>query len=217
MKVIKKLASALLIILAFIYLIIFIIGIFTPMTENVGLAGILAVVFAIAAMLINRKPTYKAERVKLSEELKGLGVIVSSPLHHIQGLPLAEKTQCNVHVTPHLLIIEGGGTTFELKMNQIRAAEVKTDVEIANSVHSSAAKGIAGGLLFGPVGAMVGARATNKKQTTFTYYLIINFENSQGETAALLFDGGNMPLKAQRISNKLYPFLKQNPKVTVQL
>ncbi|RCX23001.1 hypothetical protein DFP94_101592 [Fontibacillus phaseoli] len=59
--------------------------------ENIGLAGMLAVVIAIAAMLIIRKPTYKVERVELSEELKGLGVIASSTSHHFQVLLLVKK------------------------------------------------------------------------------------------------------------------------------
>lgn len=217
MKVLRGIGSTLLFVVSFIFLIFFLMGLFIPELEGSWIAGIVAIVFFIPGIFVKGKSKHKVEREKHKEELKQRGVIASSNLHHIEGLPLAEKTLCNIHVTPDLLIVEGGGTTFELKNSQIRAAEVKTDTEIANIVHSSAVKGIAGGLLFGPIGLVVGARATNKKQTTYTYYLIINFANSDGELTALMFDGGSSPFNAQRISNKLHPILQNNPKAIVQL
>lgn len=85
-------------------------------------------------------------------------------MDHVEGLPLGEGTLCNLSVTQDKLVIDGGGTDFNINNSQIRAVEVKTDTEIANIVHSSAAKGIAGGLLFGPIGLIVGSRATSKEK-----------------------------------------------------
>lgn len=217
MKVLRFIGSILLFVVSFVFAIFFLMGLFIPDFEGVWIAGIFTVVFFISGIFVKGKSKRKIENDKHKDELKERGVLASSKLHHVEGLPLAEKTLCSVHVTHDMLIVEGGGTTFELKSSQIRAAEVKTDAEIANIVHSSAVKGVAGGLLFGPIGLVVGARATNKKQTTYTYYLIINFVNANGDLTAIMFDGGNTPFSSQRISNKLHPILKQNPKATVQL
>jgi hypothetical protein len=154
---------------------------------------------------------------KKRRSLKEQNIIAQSSMHHVEGLPISEKTICVLSLTPDKLLIEGGGTDFNIGNSQIRAVEVKTDTEIANIVHSSAAKGIAGGLLFGPIGLIVGSRAKSKEKRTNTYYLIINYMNSSGEMAALMFDGGPSPLGANKISNKLRPVVLDNPRQTVQL
>lgn len=156
-------------------------------------------------------------RQKAKKQMRENKISAQVLLHHVEGLPLSEKTQCQVSVTDTGLVINGGGTDFKIDATQIRATEVKTDTEIANIVKSSAAKGIAGGLLFGPIGLVVGARATSKEKKTNTYYLIINYTNVAGELTALMFDGGNNPFAAQKVANKLRPIIIDNPKQTVQL
>lgn len=221
MKFVRFLGTALIFVISFVLLAFFIFSLLTPETESSWIIGLLALVFFGLGMSVRGKTKQKIKKEKHEQEheqkLRERGIIVSSDLHHIEGLPLSEKTLCSVNVTPDSLIIEGGGTSFELKISQIRAAEVKTDAEIANIVHSSAVKGVAGGLLFGPIGLVVGARATNKKQTTYTYYLIINFVKSDGELTALMFDGGNSVIDVQKICDGLRPALMNNPKSIVQL
>lgn len=145
------------------------------------------------------------------------GILATSALDHVEGLPIGEGTLCNLSVTQDKLVIDGGGTDFNIQNSQIRAVEVKTDTEIANIVHSSAAKGIAGGLLFGPIGLIVGSRATSKEKRTNTYYLIINYTNSKGEMAAIMFDGGSTANSAHKITRMLRPLIVDNPKQSVQL
>ena len=217
MRAVRLIFSTLLFITSFLFFMIFVIGLFDSSFESGWIGLILSAITFTAGYFIKGKSKRQIEKKENEKELRERGIITSSSLHHVEGLPIAEKTVCTLHVTNDSLIIEGGGSSFELKSSQIRAAEVKTDAEIANIVHSSAVKGIAGGLLFGPIGLVVGARATNKKQTTYTHYLIVNFENSEGALTALMFDGGSSPFSAQKISNSLIPILKDNPKKVVQL
>lgn len=154
-------------------------------------------------------------RKEMKEKEKELGILTKATGHHIEGLPLAEKTFCELILTSDKFIIIGGGTTFNITIPQLRAAEIKTDQEIAYLVHSSAVKGIAGGLLFGPIGLVVGARAKSKEKKTFTHYLILNYINSSGELVAIMFEAGGFP--AQKMVNALRPLIINNPTATVQL
>lgn len=214
MRAVRNVLAFVSFLLVVIFLIFSIFTFLTPEMEGKGVAVTLTILFLVLGFILKVPSNYSVELKKRNEEK---GIITSSVLHHVEGLPLSEKTQCAVSVSTTGLIIEGGGTDFNISASQIRAVEVKTDTEIANIVHSSAAKGIAGGLLFGPIGLIVGSRATSKEKRTNTYYLIINYTNSNGEIAALMFDGGASPLGPQKIANKLRPIVRDNPKQVVQL
>ncbi|MNV72021.1 hypothetical protein D3C71_1650750 [compost metagenome] len=124
---------------------------------------------------------------------------------------------CNLSLLNDQLLISGGGTDFALNLDQIGAAEIKTDVEIAHIVSSSAAKGIAGGLLFGPIGLVVGSRAKSKEKRTATPYLIINYTNSDNILSAIMFEASGNPWGANKFLGKLRPLISNNPKRQVQL
>lgn len=109
----------------------------------------------------------------------------------VSGLPLAEKTCCSLFVNEDKLIIEAENQTFQIDINRIIAAQPKTDLEIQQEVTSSAGKAIAGALIFGPVGAIIGARTKTKKHAVVSTYLIINYINQSGDTAVLAFESAN--------------------------
>ncbi|MCR8660352.1 hypothetical protein [Paenibacillus endoradicis] len=161
-----------------------IVTISSPDFDGSGVAIRLTVFFVILGSLLKTKTQ---GLVDLEKHRQQLGIIETTSVHHVEGLPISEKTRCQVTLYNDKLVIEGGGINFNLHHSQITALEIKTDVEIANIVHSSALKGITGGLLFGPIGLMVGLKVTNKEKKTLHNYLIINYINSNNEVAALLF------------------------------
>lgn len=152
-----------------------------------------------------------------SKKVKGTNTPGLSGMLHVEGLPLAEKTNCHLAIINDQLVISGGGAEVSVNLSQIGAAEVKTDVEIAHYVTSSAAKGITGGLLFGPIGLVVGSRAKGKEKRTATPYLIINYTNSDNELSALMFDASQNSWGLNKFLHKLQPLISNNPKRIVQL
>lgn len=213
MKVLRIIASAVMFLTSFSFLMIFIISLNDPAVEGGGLALLLMAICAWLGIVVKPKSNSKSRKQQLQDD----GVLAHANLSHVEGLPISEKTACTLYVKNDELIIDGGGTEFKILNSQLRAAEVKTETEIANIVHSSAAKGIAGGLMFGPIGLVVGSRATNKEKKTNNYYFILNYEKSNGDLSAMMFDSGNNPFPAQKIKSKLNPILLNQPKTTVQL
>ncbi len=96
---------------------------------------------------------------------------------HQAGLPLSQDTSCEITVENDCFKISGGGNVFELKKNKITDIAVKTDAEIQKQYVSSIGGAVAGGMVFGPLGAIVGGRAKEKKTTTITYYLIFTYRS----------------------------------------
>lgn len=162
---------------------------------------------------------WRSSKKQPASKIKGGGIHRPdlAGMRHVEGLPLAEKTHCSLNLDGERLIVSGGGSEFTLNLSQIGAAEIKTDVEIAHIVSSSAAKGIAGGLLFGPIGLVVGSRAKSKEKRTATPYLIINFTNSENELSAMMFEGSLDPIGLKKFVTKIKPLIASNPIKQVQL
>lgn len=179
----------------------------------IGVGVVILLLILLIVLVINSIKLAGNKRKQMKEN----NITAQSAIYHVEGLPLAEKSLCQVSVSHNGLIIGNGGVEYNISVDQLVAAEVKTDTEIANIVHSSAVKGIAGGLLFGPIGLVVGSRATNKAKRSHTYYLVINYVNSEGELAPLLFTSENSPLPVMKIVNKLTPLIRENPKKVIQL
>ncbi|MEC0234463.1 hypothetical protein P4H71_09005 [Paenibacillus kribbensis] len=141
----------------------------------------------------------------------------TATLSHVNGLPLAENTICQLNVVSDKLTIVSGSSEFKLNLDQLRAADYKMDVEISQIVESSALKGMAGGLLFGPVGAIIGSMPGSKEKRAVTGYLILNYLRSNGELASLLFSDEAKSLEAARFIDNLRPLLPVLEKQTYEL
>lgn len=106
---------------------------------------------------------------------------------HQAGLPLAQDAACTIADEGDSFKISGGGNNFELQKRKITSIDVKTDVEIQKQYVSSAGGAIAGAMVFGALGAIVGGRTKEKKTTETTYYLIFTYR-SNNEISYISFE-----------------------------
>ena len=82
---------------------------------------------------------------------------------HIEGLPIRSGARCTVLTTTQRIAIKAQGATFIIDKSQILDISIQKDVEQLHQRVSSIGGAIAGGVLFGTIGAVVGGRAKVKK------------------------------------------------------
>lgn len=126
-------------------------------------------------------------RSDIKDRIKEIDPRVFVSIPHVNGLPIAENTLCQIYYTDDNIFIDGSGQSFNLSNEKISAIEIKTDVEIQKQYVSSVAGGITGAIVFGPLGALIGGRVKEKKIKNTTRYLIITY-TSDNEIKYLGFD-----------------------------
>ncbi len=99
---------------------------------------------------------------------------------HQSGLPLAQDLECNIEYGKDKFIFTASGNIFNLGFEKITDICIKTDEEIQKQYVSSVAGAVAGGLVFGTLGAIVGGRVREKKIKTASYFLIFTYKKNTG-------------------------------------
>ncbi|EHQ88292.1 hypothetical protein [Desulfosporosinus youngiae] len=162
----------------------------------------------IGLFLIIKKPKTQAQKEERAKAIERQKALVYGK--HQAGLPLSEGLGCELegNLSEDNLTITGGGNTFKLAFSKITDMVIKTDTEIQKSYVSSVGGAIGGAVLFGPLGAMIGGRAKEKKSTTTIHYLIITYLKD-GEVSYIGFDVSLNVSRAQNlvktISSKFRP------------
>lgn len=133
---------------------------------------------------------------KEKKDLTNLSIYTA--FHHISGLPIVEDTLCEVYSFPDRLDFKAGTTEITLSKDKITDMSIKTDTEIQNHAVSSVGGAVAGAMLFGAIGAVIGGRAKNKKVKTVTKYLIIIYLGDT-EPKFIIFDIKNNPQSADKL------------------
>ncbi|HBB28268.1 MAG TPA: hypothetical protein DC000_03290 [Clostridiales bacterium] len=116
------------------------------------------------------KESVRQEKDKLKEYNK-----THYKVKHILGLPLSENTECVISKDKEKIEIIAGGNTFNLNLDKVTDIKVLTSEEIQKQYVSSVGGAVGGAVLLGPLGAMIGGRAKEKKTTTITQYLSLTY------------------------------------------
>lgn len=134
------------------------------------------------SILIKSKKKHKPKN-----EIKPNHRIVTGAYNHVYGLSIPENAPCKLFIHDDKIVIESSGVKFNLYKDKILDVCIKTETEIQKQYVSSVGGAIAGGALFGPLGAIVGGRAKEKKSKTKTKYLIYTYEKDN-EVDYISFD-----------------------------
>lgn len=148
---------------------------------------------------------------------KGIFQSMTENLVHAAGLPIASGTTCIVNLTEKGLSISSSGTVFNIDIDKITDISAKTDREIQRSEQyvSSAGGAVAGALMFGIPGALIGGRTKKKKSISVTYshFMIVTYKKDNTvDHIAFALPGSAM--LATHFSNN-YKLLSKNKSSTV--
>ena len=135
-------------------------------------------------------------------------------MKHVNGLPIAEGVNCKITMEADRFIFSSGSMNFELEKLKITDMCIKTDVEIQKQAVSSAGGAVAGGLAFGPLGAIIGGRVKTKNIRTATHYLIITYTDNRGKLAYIGFEVTNSLTAAGKLITE---FRKLNSTSGIQI
>lgn len=139
----------------------------------------------------------KANMEKRKEET---GVYHNAMFQHATGLPVPEGTLCNLFLCPDKIEIECNGNKFNLDKSKLTDVTTKTDVEIQKQLVSSAGGAVAGAVMFGALGAMIGGRTKEKESKTVSTYLIFTYKKD-GELDYISFNVTNIKSASKFVSD----------------
>lgn len=112
-------------------------------------------------------------------------------LTFVSGLPLIEGALCKVVSTNDKIIIEGQGTSFELKKEKITSITIEKNITKHTQAVSSAGGALAGAMAFGVVGAAIGGRTTARNIKSLKHYIVITYCDSEDNVKYIIFDHNN--------------------------
>lgn len=146
----------------------------------------LIVLFVV--LLVKSRKKKKKQKEAFQEEKRRLGRLTSIAGYHVTGLPLPENTICTITNYEDRMELKAGTTEIRLQRTKITDVCMKTEEEIQKQVVSSIGGAVAGGLLFGPLGAAIGGRAKTKKLKTTHQYFIISYIGDNKELKYICFE-----------------------------
>lgn len=130
------------------------------------------------------------QAAKLKKRTKELGASASLSVQYVDGLPLQPGVKCDLFLLEEKLLIENESQKFEIKNQNIRVATVKSEQEILEKSKSVVGRAVVGGVLLGPLGAIVGGMTgvgNKRKKGKKSHFFILNYLDSKGEMQSVTF------------------------------
>lgn len=128
---------------------------------------------------------------------------------------LPQGSVCKTRYNTNRIIFTANGQEFTLETTKLIDVSVMTQTDIQKQYVSSAGGAIAGALLLGPLGAIIGGSPSKKSIKSKQKYLVFSYR-SNDETNYIVFDITKDTAAGNRIK-ATYNFLKKNEKVKVEL
>lgn len=137
------------------------------------------IVILIIFGIVSKSKRNKAQKEQKLREIE-MGIQVSGLFEHFYGLPLSDGVQLKCYWCNDRVAFVANGSTFNLPFENLIDVCVKSDVEIQKEYVTSTKKAIAGAVLFGAVGAVIGSKPKVKEVRTSTSYLIFTYKSKEG-------------------------------------
>ncbi len=139
-----------------------------------------AVIVFCLVMAVKTSKARRAGKRALQDEKNQFNAQDTLVMNHVYGLDVPEDAPCTVCICPDRFVFVRNQTSFNLPFEKVTDVSVKSDVELRENYVSSSGGALAGGMLFGPLGAAIGGRAKKKTNVSVTKYLIFSYQ--KGDT-----------------------------------
>ena len=155
--------------------------------------GISLALILIAFVCLIAFVWYKKMKENMKEKGKKYGALKYGVGTHRYGLPnVKERASTNIFLADDKIVIEADKRTFEVTYEQLTAAEAMTATDLLTKDKSVIGRAIVGGLLLGPIGAIVGGMSGASKEKMKGNFLILNYiPSNSDETKVLIFNMGS--------------------------
>ena len=141
---------------------------------------------------------------------------IKAQLQLVGGIgSLPTGTSCYVAYNYQRMKFFASGQEFTLDVSKLVDVSVMTQSQVQQQYVSSVGGAVAGAVLFGPIGAIIGGKATKKKVRQSTLYLILTYL-SGGTTSYIVFDVTANPYPGYNMQRN-FRYLKKNPTIKVEL
>lgn len=157
-----------------------------------ALIALLAVVFIVAVVGGLIATVVKSSKVIIDQAntKEEYNADVAANFRHTSGLPIPAGIMVGVYCTKDRLIIKKDTQEITLSANKLKSV----DSVIGRDLQSQADGALAGGLLFGLSGAVIGTLAGSST------YLVITYESS-GEIKYIVLDTVTAPGNARKVAD----------------
>lgn len=115
----------------------------------------------------------------IQDKINKLDAKVMIAVPHVNGLPVGENALCQLYYCNDKIVIDCNDLSLNLITDNINSIVILTDVEIQQQYVSSAGGAVAGAMMFGPIGALIGGRTKKKTFRDIKKYLIITYDDNR--------------------------------------
>lgn len=116
--------------------------------------------------------------------------IISTPritLKHVSGLNVRPGAACDITIKLDKVNINSQGVTFVINKSKIVDVSIQKDISNCRQAVSSAGGALAGGLVFGVVGAAIGGRTKVKNIKSTNKYVVLTY-NKDDDVSYIVFE-----------------------------
>ena len=161
-----------------------------------GIVSLVTVILVTVAAVLCVTPVTQAKKKYGKNEF-----LFQEKFPFAGGLNLPEGVKCSVVCLRSGIAVSAMGQEFRLASDKIVSVSVMTRTQMQQQYVSSAGGAVAGALLLGPIGAILGGSASKRTIKSNTKYLIFAYQ-SDDEIKYILFDATRKPSSANRFKNR---------------
>ncbi len=168
----------------------------------------LVIVAVILIGLIFSITASRKSKKSIKEGRDARGASFSAKFKHATGLPIAQSDLVDLYVCENHLAIESSAAKSKLDYERIRDASIVSSTEIINQRVSSIGGAVAGAVIFGPLGAIIGGRSKNHKTKKIDKFLVVVYDKKDNlEQLAFSIEDATAELNAQKLIAAIKPRL----------